>query len=193
MTTKTRHPQELSDVLITDEFFVPFTSIYEDRERCRVFLGVWKEFASEIPRTPWFDVPVPRILHAIGECRPKDAQVTARIVASLIAWFGTNIGYCFFQKLFAGINRSELHWQTSDNVHLALSLWSLENSFYMARMLHRPRLLQIILQSKENRAPLTALQMDAAESFMTYLATSDDGHALLVKLELAARSLSKAR
>jgi hypothetical protein len=191
MTTKTRSPREICDVVITDEFFVPLTAIYERRDRCRVFLGIWKKFGLHVPKTPWFEVPTPHIVRAVRPCKQKDALMTARIIASIVAWFGTSVGYCFLEKLFAGVNRDQSHWQSCDNANFAISLWSIENSSYGARLGQKPRQLQAILQTSENRAPLSALQLDTAENFMTYLATTDGGHTLLLKLELAAKSLQE--
>lgn len=192
MTTKTKHPQELSDVLITDEFFVPLAIDMKGLHRSQVFLGLWKRFASEIPDVPWFDVPVPRILRAIDGCKPKDALEAARIIASLIAWFGTSVGHCFVEKLFIGVDRSKDHWQRTANADLAISLWAKENSLYVTRVLRRPRLLKIIIRPTGDVRPLTSFEIDVAEWFMTYLTTDKDGHALLWKLEQASKSLQRA-
>lgn len=189
ITVKTKYPSELCMVTITDEFFLPLAIDMEGRHRCQVFLRLWTRFASEIPACPWFEIPMPRILNIIAPCKPRDALAASRIITSIITWFGTNVGHCFAEKLFVGIDRSETHWQSCANVDLALSLWAKENSLYAARMLQRRRLLEILLRPKDDERPLSIFDLDVAERFITYLTTASDGHRLLWKLEQASKSL----
>lgn len=191
MTTKTKYPSELCLVTVTEEFFQPFAIDMKGRDRCQEFLRLWTEFASEVPPCLWCDIPTPRILSIVWPCEPRDALLASRIITSIITWLGTNVGHCFAEKLFSGVDRSETHWQSTTNVDLALSLWAKENSLYMARMLQRPRLLQILLRPKGDTRPLSAFDLNVAESFMVYMTTTSSGHELLQKLEQATKLLQK--
>lgn len=177
---KRRRYDDHFDVVVTDEFFKPITSVITGRERCERFQVAWKEYAAR-EREMNFGNWAQEILRIISPCYAHQAEYASRVASSIVVWFGTNNGYPFMETLLKGMSAKRDGLSIDENIRFALSTWAVENSLYSNSCGSQRRLLQGILSEDEKIKPLTYLETDTAEKLMIWLGR-ESGIELLKKL-----------
>ncbi len=184
----------------TEEFFKPLSDFVKDRPRCNLFLEVWKEYGSQYYN--FQDGYYPIVLHVAlpedkaGETPHQENYLhSARVVSTLVAWFGTNNGFCFMEKLRETLTKkpqSLIPFYSGRAV--ALGLWAYENSLIRSSGGHGGRLLPRLIGNTVDGQiqDSTQLEVDTAENFMGWLG-SDDGIELLALLKKASDNYFKER
>lgn len=184
-------------VIVSANFFVPLTSVCEGRPRCVAFQRTWQNYMKKCPDGSSFDSSYPRIVTVIPSGLARDnreAETMARVASSIAVWFGTNNGYPFLEKLLANLDKNLPPYNNGKNVEAALSLWSIENSIHQGAIGLGGRCLQRIIydyKQGERLRPLTHVETDTAEVFITWLA-SDEGIRLLELLRRVSNRLFEA-